>query len=111
MEGSPPGFPTDKLLEEIHKLAEGDDVIDIHDFHLWSISQGKMALSAHVRTQEPNRVLKAITALCQNKFDIDHCTIQIEDSSASNPHQFECEQTTHKTLEISSPSRKTNEGH
>ena len=113
MEGAPAGFPTDKLLSEIHKLAKDDYVIDIKDFHLWSISQGKMALSAHVRTQEPTRVLKAITKLCQDKYDIEHCTIQMEDSSASNPHQFELEATTKKSLvfEISSPSRNTNEEH
>lgn len=64
MEGSPPGFDTDGLIRDIHELANPDDQIDIHDFHLWSISQGKMALSAHVRTNEPNRVLKAIIALC-----------------------------------------------
>lgn len=64
MEGSPPGFDTDGLIRDIHELANPNDQIDIHDFHLWSISQGKMALSAHVRTNEPNRVLKAITALC-----------------------------------------------
>ena len=75
MEGSPPGFDIDGLIQAIKDLAGEGDEIEIHDFHLWSISQGKMALSAHLKTKEPNRVLKETIALCQNKFNIDHCTI------------------------------------
>jgi len=41
-----------------------------------------------------------ITLMCQKKYGIDHCTIQMEDASEDNKHQFECEQTTHKKLDI-----------
>jgi len=57
-----------------------------------------------------------VTKLCQSKYNIDHCTLQIEDGREENKHQFECEQTTHKNLDIEgivkrSSEKKLEEGH
>jgi hypothetical protein len=46
------------------------------------------------------KTLKEVSLLCKNKYDIDHLTIQMEDSNPNNEHAFECEQTTHKKLEF-----------
>jgi len=48
MEGAPDDIDTAKLIEKIQSL--GDDV-GLHDFHIWSISVGKFALSTHVTTK------------------------------------------------------------
>jgi zinc transporter 2 len=45
MEGSPKEIDIEELL---HDITEVKGVEDIHDFHLWSISSGKFALSCHV---------------------------------------------------------------
>jgi solute carrier family 30 (zinc transporter), member 2 len=45
MEGSPKEIDIEELLQDI---AEVKGVEDIHDFHLWSISSGKFALSCHL---------------------------------------------------------------
>jgi zinc transporter 2 len=45
MEGTPRELDIKSLLED---LANIKGVEDIHDFHVWSISQGKYALSCHI---------------------------------------------------------------
>lgn len=47
MEGAPSEIDSEELLKDIKAI--GPDV-GIHDFHLWSISVGKFAMSAHVTT-------------------------------------------------------------
>ena len=47
MEGTPSEINTEKLIEDIRQ-ASGASETGIHDFHLWSISMGKFALSAHI---------------------------------------------------------------
>jgi zinc transporter 2 len=96
MEGSPSEIDTEQLLIDIRNCASDGEIMEIHDFHLWSISIGKYALSAHVGTINPNFVLKKITMLCKEKYGIDHVTLQMEDVQACNEHWFECDQHTHK---------------
>lgn len=47
MEGTPSEIDTEKLIEDMRE-ASGASENGIHDFHLWSISMGKFALSAHI---------------------------------------------------------------
>jgi solute carrier family 30 (zinc transporter), member 2 len=97
LEGSPGEVIVKDLVSDI-KAIEG--VNGIHDFHLWSISVGKYALSCHIHASDTMRVLKEATEICKTKYNLDHITIQMEDDSDGNEHAFECEQTTHKHLEI-----------
>jgi solute carrier family 30 (zinc transporter), member 2 len=55
MEGAPPNIDTEELITEI-KAVSGCK--SIHDFHIWSLSVGKYAISAHVDTEEPMKALK-----------------------------------------------------
>ena len=59
-------------------------VDQVHDLHIWSITSGMAALSAHVvvtdSAQDPNAVLHNSLALLRDKFHIDHATLQIERS-------------------------------
>lgn len=45
MEGTPDHINVETLMEEIFAI---EGVEEIHDFHVWSISVGKFALSAHI---------------------------------------------------------------
>lgn len=73
MEGSPDEIDVEALLNDIKQIQDG---IKIHDFHLWSISMGKFALSAHVTCKnDPMFVLKEVTKTCKEKHNIDHVTI------------------------------------
>ena len=72
MEGAPDEIDSEELAEKIRDL--GDDV-DLHDFHLWSISVGKFAFSAHVTTtQNGQYILREVTKICTG-FGIDHLAI------------------------------------
>jgi cobalt-zinc-cadmium efflux system protein len=64
-----------------------DKVEAVHDLHVWTITSGIEALSAHVVLEEgadpqsSSRVLETVTALLKERFGIDHSTIQVEHSS------------------------------
>jgi len=97
MEGSPAKEKVNiqDLVKEIKKC---EPEMEMHDLHVWSITQSKVALSCHIKTKENTQlVLKEVSHICKSKFKIGHVTIQIEDAN-ENDHQFECNQTTHKNL-------------
>ena len=51
----------------------------MHDFHVWSISVGKYALSAHITVdRDPMPVMKMAQQICY-EIGIDHVTFQMED--------------------------------
>jgi len=54
MEGAPTDLDTDKLYEELEGTStDPDNQLNIHEFHIWSISMGKYAMSAHIETKTP----------------------------------------------------------
>ena len=56
-------------------------VSDVHDLHVWTITSGRDALSAHVihahSISQPD-LLKELRAKLQDRFGVDHLTIQME---------------------------------
>ena len=77
LEASPSHINVEAIKEAIMELPF---VKDVHDLHVWSISSKNIALSVHVVATIPdcNMVLCTIDSLIQEKFGIDHSTIQIE---------------------------------
>jgi zinc transporter 2 len=75
MEGSPLEFNVEQLTKDL-KGVRG--VEDIHDLHVWSLSVGKMSLSCHLTSSNPQISLKKAIKLCKNKYKIAHSTIQVE---------------------------------
>ena len=60
-------------------------VTEIHDFHLWCLSDEKPIFTAHVVvTGNPNYALYNITQLLQDDFEIYHSTVQIEPAKKSH---------------------------
>jgi cobalt-zinc-cadmium efflux system protein len=56
-------------------------VQDVHDLHVWTITSGREALSAHVihmKTTSQPELLKELRARLYEKFGVDHLTIQME---------------------------------
>ncbi len=79
MEGSPIDVPTLKA----HVLQEFPDVEDIHDVHIWQISQRFNCLTAHVRIKPEavanySALVLRINASLREKFDIGHTNFQPE---------------------------------
>jgi cobalt-zinc-cadmium efflux system protein len=55
----------------------------VHDLHVWTISSGMYALSAHLVVADPmvcnnDAILEAVKHELFDRFGIDHTTIQIE---------------------------------
>ena len=53
----------------------------VHDLHVWTLTSGREAMSAHVvvdDVRESERLLDALHAVLHARFGIDHTTIQLE---------------------------------
>jgi len=78
LEGTPSHIDIRAVVDAMHAVA---GVSDVHDLHVWTISSGKHALSAHV-TIDSNvahrTALEALQAKLRSGFNIGHVTIQIE---------------------------------
>jgi cobalt-zinc-cadmium efflux system protein len=62
-------------------LREADGVVDVHDLHVWEVSSGFPALSAHVlvdRSHDCHGVREALEALLAERFGISHTTLQVD---------------------------------
>jgi cobalt-zinc-cadmium efflux system protein len=66
-------------VEDVILQTEG--VEDVHDLHVWTITSGREALSAHVIHVESisqAELLKELRAKLLDRFGVDHLTIQME---------------------------------
>jgi cobalt-zinc-cadmium efflux system protein len=62
-------------------ILETSGVEDVHDLHVWTITSGREALSAHVRhahAVSPPELLRSLRAKLYEQFGVDHLTIQME---------------------------------
>jgi len=84
LEGTPSHISIRALVEEMHAVP---GVASVHDLHVWTISSGMEALSAHV-TIEPDAshrtILEALQERLRSGFNIGHLTIQIESSDEAD---------------------------
>ncbi|MEW6592098.1 MAG: cation diffusion facilitator family transporter [Candidatus Hadarchaeota archaeon] len=86
LESTPKGIDAGEVIKEIKKV---DGVIEVHDFHFWSISTGINAMSTHVMIEnqmvsKAGAILDEITSKLR-KFDIFHTTIQLECKTCKDP--------------------------
>ena len=76
------GVPSHLDLRAVGRaLAEVPGVISVHDLHIWTLSSGTLALSAHVVVDDLVRwggLLTGMQDLLHDRFDIDHVTLQPE---------------------------------
>lgn len=78
MEGTPQGVDLDEIKE---KLCDIRGVRTVHDLHVWSLTVGITALSAHLAIGheiDAQRILYEATTLVASHYNIKHSTIQIE---------------------------------
>jgi cobalt-zinc-cadmium efflux system protein len=78
LEGVPPHLD---LTEIGLALAEVPGVRRVHDLHVWTLTSGREAMSAHVVTDASvptDRLLHDLHVLLHARFGIDHTTIQVE---------------------------------
>lgn len=84
MEGAPKGISL-KAVEKELRAIEG--VSDVHELHIWSLSSGFNALSAHLVVKDPARqqaALKKATCGVAAGFGIKHTVFQVESEPVEN---------------------------
>jgi cobalt-zinc-cadmium efflux system protein len=62
-------------------LASVGGVVDVHDLHVWTITSGFPALSAHVLVRpgdDCHAVRRQLEALLRERFQIEHTTLQVD---------------------------------
>lgn len=76
------GVPINISYEEVKKaILQIKGVTGIFEMHIWTITSGMDAITAHVVVSDPSKsqtILKAISSMLENRFKITHTTIQIE---------------------------------
>jgi cobalt-zinc-cadmium efflux system protein len=85
MESAPSNIDVDAVRNMIVSLP---GVASVHDLHVWSITSGMVALSAHVSTGEQqagNALLALLRDRLRDDFGIDHVTIQLEGEGFCDP--------------------------
>ncbi len=80
LEGLPRGL---KLKAVIAAMREVEDVLDVHDVHIWSLGSSTRALSCHVLIQDvplsaSDSILQRLNAMLEERFEIHHTTVQFE---------------------------------
>ena len=84
LEGTPAHINL-KAVEETMRSVP--DVASVHDLHVWTITSGIDALSAHVvfvdsaAPQNARAILETLNGRLREQFKIEHTTIQIEQKS------------------------------
>jgi len=78
LEGAPAHLDTEEVRACLARL---DGVSGVHDLHLWSLGGNAPLLSAHLVLDDSRPsagVLRSATSILQERFGIDHTTLQTE---------------------------------
>ena len=78
LEAAPAGI----VAEDVGRAIIGvDEVVEVHDLHIWTITSGFPALSAHVLVEpraDCHGLRRQIELVLRDRFDLDHTTLQVD---------------------------------
>ncbi len=78
LEGAPPSAPPDEVGEAI---VAHPGVVEAHDLHVWTVTSGFPALSAHVLVEpggDCHRIRLELERVLRDRFDLEHTTLQVD---------------------------------
>ncbi len=78
LEGTPSHLDLGEIEEAITRVP---GVQRVHDLHVWTLTSGREAMSAHVVVgdlRDGERLIEALHAVLHARFGIDHTTIQLD---------------------------------
>jgi len=78
LEGAPKGLNPDVIGPA---MADRPGVAEVHDLHIWDVTSGMPALSAHVLvdpTGDCHQVRRDLETLLKGTYNIDHTTLQVD---------------------------------
>jgi len=85
MEGTPSSIPHRDVLTSLEHI---EGVVNVHDLHIWTITSGIHSLSCHLLIEDDRNgqhILQKVILELEEKFQITHATIQIENSLIRHP--------------------------
>ena len=90
MEAAPAGLDPAEIGRT---LASQPGVVEVHDLHVWEVTSGFPALSAHVLTRpgdDCHELRRTLQRTLQDRYDIRHTTLQVDHApAAQKPLQIE----------------------
>lgn len=84
LEGAPTGIDPDAVATA---LLDQDEVVQVHDLHVWTVTSGFPALAAHVLVSpgvDCHAARRRLEHLLRERFGLQHTTLQV-DHVARNP--------------------------
>jgi len=85
MEAAPAGINPDQIG---HRLAAQPGVTEVHDLHIWEVTSGFNAASAHIVVDaghDCHEVRRQLSRLLADEFALSHSTLQVEHARAAQP--------------------------
>lgn len=87
LEAAPKGADPDGVGRE---LAAVESVVEVHDLHIWEITSGEAALSAHVIVGDGadcHAIRGDLERILRDRHHIDHTTLQVDHVCADDPDE------------------------
>jgi cobalt-zinc-cadmium efflux system protein len=78
LEAAPKGLDPNAIGEA---MAKQPGVVEVHDLHVWEVSSGFPALSAHVLVRAASNchaTRRRLEAMLHDRFELEHTTLQVE---------------------------------
>ncbi len=86
LEAAPPEIEPDAVARA---LADDEDVVEVHDLHVWTVTSGFPALAAHVLVApgaDCHDARRRLQALLEQRFDLHHTTLQVDHVAQREQH-------------------------
>lgn len=95
LESVPPEIKTKKVEKALLKMKE---IASVHDLHIWQLGSDSTMLSCHLCLKEEKEpvsslggILEKAEKMLKDKWNIHHCTIQIEPATYQEKHRLDCQ--------------------
>jgi cobalt-zinc-cadmium efflux system protein len=85
LEAAPPGLDPEQIG---HVLAAHPGVVEVHDLHVWEVTSGFPALSAHVLVKagsDCHELRRELQQELTQRFELRHTTLQVDHEAAPQP--------------------------
>lgn len=85
MEAAPAGLEPERIG---HELASQPGVVEVHDLHVWEVTSGFPALSAHVVVKagaDCHELRRNLQRVLAERFELRHTTLQVDHEGARQP--------------------------
>ncbi|WP_082789272.1 cation diffusion facilitator family transporter [Tsukamurella pseudospumae] len=84
LEAAPEGVDPAEVGRDVAAVAS---VVEVHDLHIWEITSGQPAMSAHVLVTpgaDCHAVRSSISSMLHDEHDIEHATLQVDHAGAED---------------------------